>query len=81
MTYLCKTNKENMKFIRLTNTKGNLVVVNVAHIGHLYPVDEKVEYGRVSEKAHTRLGVTTHNNGGFSVTETVDEIMKLINKM
>jgi hypothetical protein len=70
-----------MKFIRLTNTKGNLVVVNVAHIGHLYPVDEKVEYGRVSEKAHTRLGVTTHNNGGFSVTETVDEIMKLINKM
>ena len=70
-----------MKFIRLTNTKGNLVVVNVAHIGHFYPVDEKVEYGRVVEKAHTRLGVTTHNNGGFRVTETVDEIMKLINKM
>jgi hypothetical protein len=56
-------------------------VVNVAHIGHLYPIDEKVEYGRVTEKAHTNLGVTTHNNGGFRVTETVDEIMKLINKM
>jgi hypothetical protein len=70
-----------MRFIRLTNMEGNLIVVNVAHIGHLYPVDEKVEYGRVSKKAHTRLGVTTHNNGGFTVTETVDEIMKLINKM
>jgi len=70
-----------MRFIKLTNTKGNQIVVNVAHIGHLYPVDEKVEYGRVTEKAHTKLGVTTHNNGGFSVTETVDEIMKLIKKM
>jgi hypothetical protein len=70
-----------MRFIKLTNMEGNLIVVNVAHIGHLYPVDEKVEYGRVTKKAHTRLGVTTHNNGGFSVTETVDEIMKLINKM
>jgi len=70
-----------MRFIKLTNMEGNLIVVNVAHIGHLYPVDEKVDYGRVTKKAHTRLGVTTHNNGGFSVTETVDEIMKLINKM
>ena len=70
-----------MKFIKLTNTKGNQIVLNVSHIGHLYPIDEKVEYGRVTEKAHTKLGVTTHTNGGFSVTETVDEIMKLINKM
>ena len=69
-----------MRFIKLTSIEGNLIVVNVAHIGHLYPVDEKVDYGRVIKKAHTRLGVTTHNNGGFSVTETVDEIMKLINK-
>jgi hypothetical protein len=70
-----------MKFIKLTSIEGGLIVVNVAHIGHLYPINEKVEYGRVAKKAHTRLGVTTHNNGGFSVTETVDEIMKLINKM
>jgi len=70
-----------MRFIRLTNMKGNVIVVNVAHIGHLYPVDEKVDYGRVTEIAHTIVGVTTHNNGGFKVTETVDEIMKLINKM
>jgi hypothetical protein len=70
-----------MRFIRLTNMKGNLIVVNVAHIGHLYPVGEKVEYGRTIEIAHTIVGVTTHNNGGFKVTETVDQIMKLINKM
>ena len=70
-----------MRFIKLTNMEGNLIVVNVEHIGHLYPVDEKLDYGRVIKKAHTKLGVTTHNNGGFSVTETVDEIMKLINKM
>ena len=67
-----------MRFIRLTNMKGNLIVVNVAHIGHFYPVDEKVEYGRVTEKEHTRVGVTTHNNGGFSVTETVEEILEMI---
>jgi hypothetical protein len=54
-------------------------VVNVVHIGHFYPVDKKVEYGKITKKAHTRLGVTTHNNGGFSVTETVDEIISLIN--
>ena len=68
-----------MKFIKLTSIEGGLIVVNVAHIGHLYPINEKVEYGRVAKKAHTRLGVTTHNNGGFSVTETVDEIISLIN--
>jgi len=67
-----------MKFITLTSIDGGLIVVNVVHIGHFYPVDKKVEYGRVT-KGYTRLGVTTHNNGGFSVTETVDEIITLIN--
>ena len=65
-----------MKFITLTSIGGGIIVVNVVHIGHLYPV----KYGRVTKGGHTRLGVTTHNNGGFSVTETVDEIMELINK-
>ena len=68
-----------MKFITLTSIDGGLIVVNVVHIGHFYPVDKKVEYGKITKKAHTRLGVTTHNNGGFSVTETVDEIITLIN--
>jgi hypothetical protein len=67
-----------MKFIKLTAKNGNIIVLNVEHIGHFYPVDEKVEYGRVTEKEHTRVGVTTHNNGGFSVTETVEEILEMI---
>ena len=69
-----------MKFITLTSIGGGIIVVNVVHIGHLYPVKEEVMYGRVTKGGQTRLGVTTHNNGGFSVTETVDEIMELINK-
>ena len=71
-----------MKFIKLTNTKGNQVVLNVSHIGHLYPVEETVGVGVSAKKGrYTKIGVTTHNNGGFRVTETVDEITELINKM
>jgi hypothetical protein len=29
---------------------------------------------------HTLIGVTTHNNGGFRVKETPEEILELINK-
>jgi hypothetical protein len=71
-----------MKFIKLTNTKGDQIVLNVAHIGHLYPVEVTVGVGINAKRTiHTNVGVTTHNNGGFRVTETVDEIMELINKM
>ena len=69
-----------MKFITLTSIEGGQIVVNVEHIGHLYPITQKVEYSRITRKAYTSLGVTTHNNGGFRVTETVDEILELINK-
>jgi hypothetical protein len=80
MTYLCKTNKENMKFIKLTSIEGGVIVVNVEHIGHFYP-SKVATISSPKYKEFTKVGVTTHNNGGFSVTETVDEIMKLINKM
>jgi hypothetical protein len=60
-----------MKFIKLTLKSGNPIVLNVSHIGHFYANKDGI----------TNVGVTTHNNGGFSVTETVDEIRKLINKM
>jgi hypothetical protein len=45
----------------------------------MYEVKEKIEYGKVSKPKHTRLGVVTHNNGGFEVKETPQEIMKKIN--
>jgi hypothetical protein len=73
------TNK-NMKVIKLTSVSDKSpIYINPEMIGHLYEVKEKIDYGSVTKSAHTRLGVVTHNNGGFEVIETVDEIMKLIN--
>jgi hypothetical protein len=68
-----------MKFITLTSIGGGVIVVNVTHIGYLYHIKDEVMYGKITKEGHTRLGVTTHNNGGFSVKETVDEIISLIN--
>jgi hypothetical protein len=39
-----------------------------------------MNYGRVEEVEHTRLGITTHNNGGFSITETPKKLMELISQ-
>jgi hypothetical protein len=70
-----------MKLIKLTNAEDNKpIYVNVDHIGHFYRVPQKMSYGRVEKDAHTRVGVTTHNNGGFSVAEDVHQILKLIEK-
>ena len=70
-----------MKFIKLTSIKlDNPVFINPEHIGHMYRVKEKTEYSRVEKVEHTRLGVTTHNNGGFEIKETPEQIMKLIIK-
>jgi hypothetical protein len=56
-----------MIFIKLTNLSGDPIYVNPQHIGHMYPIREKSEYGKITKPAHTRLGVVTHNNGGFEV--------------
>ena len=47
-------------------------------IGHFYEVETKYNYGRVETEKHTRVGVTTHNNGGFTVIENVKKILSLI---
>jgi hypothetical protein len=70
-----------MKFIRLTNLKDSKpVFINPDFIGHMFRVPEKRSYGSVDEVEHTRVGVTTHNNGGFSVIESVEQILKRIEK-
>jgi len=70
-----------MKFIKLTSaTDSKPVYINIEMIGHMYEVPAKVEYGRTVEDAHTRIGVSTHNNGGFRVAEDVNQIWKLIEK-
>jgi len=50
-------------------------------IGHFFEIEEEIEYGRVKTKKHTVIGTTTHNNGGFRVTESVDKILKLIEEI
>jgi hypothetical protein len=70
-----------MKIIKVTSLKDkSSIYVNVEQIGHFYIVPEKMNYGRVEEVEHTRLGITTHNNGGFSITETPKKLMELISQ-
>ena len=70
-----------MKIIKVTSLKDKKpVYLNVEQIGHFFRVPEKKSYGRVDEAEHTRVGVTTHNNGGFSIVETPETLIKLINK-
>jgi hypothetical protein len=69
-----------MNLIKLTSLDGKPIFINVDYIGHFYQVPEKTYYGRVDTEAHTRVGVVTHNNGGFSVAEDVNQIQKLIEK-
>jgi len=70
-----------MKIIKLTSLSTKTpIYINVDMIGHFYEVEEARSYGRVDKEKHTRIGVTTHNNGGFEITETPEVIIKLINK-
>jgi hypothetical protein len=68
-----------MKIIKLTSLSGGNIFINIEMIGHMYEVKESIEYGKVIKEKHTRIGVTTHNNGGFEAKETTDQIIKLIN--
>ena len=69
-----------MKFIKLTNLNDKQpIYINIEQIGHIYRVAETSSYGSVDKPEHTRIGVTTHNNGGFEVTESIEEIINLIN--
>ena len=70
-----------MKIIKVTSFKDkSSIYINVEQIGHFYRVPEKKSYGYVETEEHTMLGVTTHNNGGFAVTETPKELMELISQ-
>ena len=70
-----------MKIIKVTSFKEQSpIYVNVEQIGHFYRIPEEVEYGYVKTEEHTRLGVTTHNNGGFAIAETPEKLIKLISQ-
>ena len=68
-----------MKLIKLTFVNGpGDVYINPDHIGHCYRVPEKIESYTKTIAEHTAVGVTTHNNGGFKVKQTPEQIIKLI---
>ena len=71
-----------MKFIKLTSAQDKKpVFINPTFIGHLY-VGETRSYGPADKKPpHTVVGTTCHNNGGFKVIESIDEIMKMIKEL
>lgn len=64
-----------MKLIKLTSAHNSKpVYINIEYIGHMFEVGkDKLNY--------TVVGVTTHNNGGFEVKETVEQIIFLINRI
>lgn len=69
-----------MKIIKVTRLIDKKpIYLNVEAIGHFYRVPEKTAYGNVEKAEHTRVGVTTHNNGGFEIVETPEKLIKLIN--
>ena len=67
-----------MKIIELTNCNdGGKIYINVDHIGHFYENKHSIE----KTFTYTTLGVTTHNNGGFKVKETIKQILNKISSI
>ena len=72
-----KTN-QGLRMIKLTSKLSERALyINVDMIGSVYEVKEKIEYGKTIPR-HTNIGHLTHNNGGFKVLETVEEVLELI---
>lgn len=70
-----------MKLIKLTSRGSEKpVYINVDYIGHIYRTTEPLPYSNGSI-TYTTVGVVTHNNGGFDVKETPEEIIELINQL
>jgi hypothetical protein len=66
-----------MKIIALTsNATGEIIYINVDTIGHIYDVEKKNTHGEILH--YTKVGTTTHNNGGFEVLEDAKEILQMI---
>jgi len=68
-----------MHIIKVTSLQNKKpIYININVIGHFYEVEEEMKYGRVEKEKHTVIGATTHNNGGFRVTESAKEIAQQI---
>lgn len=70
-----------MKIIKVTSLENkSSVYINVEQIGHFYRVGKEIQYGRGKGVEHTKLAVTTHNNGGLTITETPEELIEMISQ-
>ena len=66
-----------MRTIRVTTLSDKKsIYINIDMIGHLYEVEEK-DFNREPKK-YTVIGTTTHNNGGFKVIESIQEVFNRI---
>jgi hypothetical protein len=71
---------KQLRLIKLTaRHNGKPFFLNVDMIGDIIDKDGVIEYGKVKPR-YTIVGHLTHNNGGFEVLETPEEILKLINE-
>jgi hypothetical protein len=67
-----------MKLIKLTSHSDNSpIYINIDEIGHFNEgeVSKMNSNGVFKPEKFTTVGVTTHNNGGFRVKETPEEII------
>ena len=71
-----------MKLIKLTSYSDNgPIYININEIGHFNEGEGyKMNSNGVGHKMekYTKVGVTTHNDGGFKVKETPSEIIEKI---
>jgi hypothetical protein len=65
---------KTIKVTTLSDKKS--IYINIDMIGHLYEVEEK-DFNREPKK-YTVIGTTTHNNGGFKVIESIQEVFNRI---
>jgi hypothetical protein len=66
-----------MRTIKVTTLSDKKsIYINIDMIGHLYEVEER-DFNREPKK-YTVIGTTTHNNGGFKVIESIQEVFNRI---
>ena len=69
-----------VSFIELTSRHGSKIFINPQMVGHVYQEIETGNYsGEKEGRAITIIGMLTHNNGGFKVLETPEDVLHKIN--
>jgi len=67
-----------MKFIKLTSRTGQKFSLNAEMIGAIIEKEDKTSQKTLK---YTNVKHLTHNNGGFDVEESEQQILKLIENL